>query len=183
MARAFDIEPVDPFAQITAPPADETPEQRRIRERREEEERKISEQIDEALKLEREEVRVKRRNRLKVLLLGQSESGERFVFVSRWCLSSPSVLLVAAVSIVDLGFCKCAVCENSQGFPDPCCRSVAIDHRRAVTSRLAVGVGRELDISIKSVLSLARATVLGGILTWIFTDFIRGSRQVDNRQE
>lgn len=76
MARAFDVETVDPWAQLTAPPVDETPEQRRIRERREEAERKISEEIDEALKLEREEMRAKRRNRLKVLLLGQSESGK-----------------------------------------------------------------------------------------------------------
>ena len=75
MARTFDVEIVDPFAQITAPPEDETPEQRRIRERKEQEERRISDEIDEALKLEREELRTKRRNRLKVLLLGQSESG------------------------------------------------------------------------------------------------------------
>lgn len=76
MARTFDAEIVDPFAQITAPPVDETAEQRRIRERKEEEERRISNEIDEALKVEREEIRAKRRNRLKVLLLGQSESGE-----------------------------------------------------------------------------------------------------------
>ena len=75
MARVFDVDVGDPFAQITAPPADETPEQRRIRERREGEERRISEEIDEALKAEREEIRAKRKNRLKVLLLGQSESG------------------------------------------------------------------------------------------------------------
>jgi guanine nucleotide-binding protein alpha-1 subunit len=75
MARTFDAEIVDPFAQITAPPVDETPEQRRIRERKEEEERRVSDEIDEALKVEREEIKAKRRNRLKVLLLGQSESG------------------------------------------------------------------------------------------------------------
>lgn len=66
---------VDPLAQITAPPVDETPEQRWIREREEDDAKKISDQIDEALRLEREEGKAKRKNRLKVLLLGQSESG------------------------------------------------------------------------------------------------------------
>lgn len=75
MARTFDTQFTDPFAQVTAPPADETLEQRRIRERKEEEERRISDEIDEALKVEREEIKAKRKNRLKVLLLGQSESG------------------------------------------------------------------------------------------------------------
>lgn len=76
MSRPFEREVVDPFARLTAPPVDETAEQRRVRERREEEARKINDEIDEALKLEREELKAKRRNRLKVLLLGQSESGK-----------------------------------------------------------------------------------------------------------
>jgi len=74
MGRSFDGI-VDPLTQITAPPVDETPEQRRAREREEANAKKISEQIDEALKAEREEGKAKRKNRLKVLLLGQSESG------------------------------------------------------------------------------------------------------------
>lgn len=74
MGRSFD-ENGDPLAQITAPPVDETPEQRRIRERKEADAKKVSEQIDEALKAEREERKSKRKQRLKVLLLGQSESG------------------------------------------------------------------------------------------------------------
>ncbi|KAF9644851.1 G-alpha-domain-containing protein [Thelephora ganbajun] len=75
MGRSFD-ENVDPLAQITAPPVNETPDQRRTRECKEAEARKISEQIDEALKAEREEGKAKRKNRLKILLLGQSESGK-----------------------------------------------------------------------------------------------------------
>jgi len=74
MGRSFDVN-VDPLAQITAPPVNETPEQRRVREHEEANARKVSEQIDEALKAEREEGKAKRKNRLKVLLLGQSESG------------------------------------------------------------------------------------------------------------
>lgn len=78
MGRSFD-EIVDPLARITAPPVNETPEQRRDRERKEAEAKKISEQIDEALKAEREEGKAKRKNRLKILLLGQSESGTLIV--------------------------------------------------------------------------------------------------------
>lgn len=74
MGRSFDVN-VDPLAQITAPPVNETPDQRLVREHEEANARKISEQIDEALKAEREEGKAKRKNRLKVLLLGQSESG------------------------------------------------------------------------------------------------------------
>lgn len=74
MGRSFD-ETMDPFARITAPPAGETPEQRRARESKEAEAKRISEQIDEALKAEREEGKAKRKHRLKILLLGQSESG------------------------------------------------------------------------------------------------------------
>lgn len=82
MGRSFDVN-VDPLAQITAPPVNETPEQRRAREHEEANARKVSEQIDEALKAEREEGKAKRKNRLKVLLLGQSESGTSgFLFPS-----------------------------------------------------------------------------------------------------
>ena len=79
MGRSFD-ETVDPLARIIAPPAGETPEERRTRERGEADAKRISEQIDEALKAEREERKSKRNNRLKVLLLGQSESGTSIVF-------------------------------------------------------------------------------------------------------
>ena len=72
MGRYFEE---DPLARITAPPANESPDQRRTRERREADAKKTSEQIDEALKLEREERKSKRKTRLNVLLLGQSESG------------------------------------------------------------------------------------------------------------
>jgi hypothetical protein len=86
MGRSFD-DGADPLALITAPPVSETPEQRRARERKEAEAKKISEQIDEALRIEREEGRAKRKHRLKVLLLGQSESGASVVssFFSRLC--------------------------------------------------------------------------------------------------
>ena len=74
MGRYFE-ENTDPLARVIAPPADESPDQRRIRERSEADAKRTSEQIDEALKAEREERKSKRKNRLNVLLLGQSESG------------------------------------------------------------------------------------------------------------
>ena len=57
-----------------APPKDETPAQKIVREKEELEARRISDEIDEQIK--KEKLATKRRKRpVKVLLLGQSESG------------------------------------------------------------------------------------------------------------
>ncbi|RXW22455.1 hypothetical protein EST38_g3398 [Candolleomyces aberdarensis] len=66
---------VDPLAAWTAAPPDETPEQRVIREAAEAEAKKISDEIDERLRRERENEKKKKRP-VKLLLLGQSESGK-----------------------------------------------------------------------------------------------------------
>lgn len=66
----------DPLALVMAPPPDETPEERVLRLAREDEARRISEAIDESLKQERQQL--KRRKVVKLLLLGQSESGVCF---------------------------------------------------------------------------------------------------------
>lgn len=58
------------------PPADETAEEREARVKREEGARAISEGIDGELMRERNVVRKKRERVVKLLLLGQSESGE-----------------------------------------------------------------------------------------------------------
>jgi guanine nucleotide-binding protein subunit alpha len=64
----------DPLTLAAAPPKDESLAQRLVRERAESEARKISDEIDEQIK--REKQATKRRKRpVKVLLLGQSESG------------------------------------------------------------------------------------------------------------
>jgi hypothetical protein len=65
----------DPFNELLRPPPDETPEQREIRQAREEEAQKVSMAIDASIKTERQERKKKRIVRL--LLLGQSESGEQ----------------------------------------------------------------------------------------------------------
>ena len=67
-------DPTDPLSIAIAPPADETPEQRRVREAKEEEARRVSLRIDEVLRADKA-VMKKRKSGLKVLVLGQSESG------------------------------------------------------------------------------------------------------------
>lgn len=64
----------DPLAALTAPPEGETSEDRVRRERKEQEAQKISDQIDHELKAERALLK-KSKGMVKVLLLGQSESG------------------------------------------------------------------------------------------------------------
>lgn len=72
MGRSFEE---DPLSLAIAPPPDETFEQRHARELAEAEARKVSDEIDEQLKREKEGERRKRKP-VKLLLLGQSESGK-----------------------------------------------------------------------------------------------------------
>jgi guanine nucleotide-binding protein subunit alpha len=75
MTRALKHVEQDPLTLAAAPPPDETPAQRFVREKAEAEARKISDEIDEQIK--RDKLASKRRKRsVKVLLLGQSESGK-----------------------------------------------------------------------------------------------------------
>lgn len=71
----FHYDTTDPLAVVTAPPPDETPEEKAGREEREAEAQKISDQIDEELHAERVALK-KQGNIIKILLLGQSESGK-----------------------------------------------------------------------------------------------------------
>ena len=64
----------DPFAALLQPPPNETEEQRAERLRKEEEARKRSENIDRMLR--HDEKARRRKKTVKVLLLGQSESGK-----------------------------------------------------------------------------------------------------------
>ena len=74
MARSSSLDEDDPLTMAIAPPKDETPEQRAERERKEAEARRVSDEIDEQLRVERAALK-KRKPPVKVLLLGQSESG------------------------------------------------------------------------------------------------------------
>jgi guanine nucleotide-binding protein alpha-1 subunit len=63
----------DPLSSALSPPQDELPDAKIIRIRREEEARLVSQTIDEAIRLERQAN--KKTKVVRVLLLGQSESG------------------------------------------------------------------------------------------------------------
>ncbi|KAF8429432.1 guanine nucleotide binding protein, alpha subunit [Boletus edulis BED1] len=71
----FHYDSSDPLAVVTAPPPDETPVEQAAREEREAEAQRISDQIDEELRAERVALK-KQEHIVKVLLLGQSESGK-----------------------------------------------------------------------------------------------------------
>jgi guanine nucleotide-binding protein alpha-1 subunit len=61
----------DPLSEAFAPPANESPMQRAAREAEEAEARRVSERIDEQIRLENQ----RKRTAVKVLLLGQEGSG------------------------------------------------------------------------------------------------------------
>ncbi|KAK7059742.1 guanine nucleotide-binding protein alpha-4 subunit [Favolaschia claudopus] len=74
MARHHRYSSDDPLDAVLRPPPDETPEEAAVREEREAEARRVSARIDAEIKAERQARRKKRIVRL--LLLGQSESGK-----------------------------------------------------------------------------------------------------------
>lgn len=65
----------DPLSRALAPPPDETPDDRTRRLREEAEARKRSDAIDEAIRAERAAMKKEKASTLKILLLGQAESG------------------------------------------------------------------------------------------------------------
>ncbi|KAF5362698.1 hypothetical protein D9758_011741 [Tetrapyrgos nigripes] len=69
------IDPHDPFSELLQPPKHETPSEKASRERREADAKEVSDRIDEELRQERARLK-KERDIVKVLLLGQSESGK-----------------------------------------------------------------------------------------------------------
>ena len=80
------LEDIDPLTLAIAPPPDETPEQRQIREAAEAEAKRVSDEIDEQIRKERE-LDKKKKKPMKLLLLGQypqtpnSESDPSMFFV------------------------------------------------------------------------------------------------------
>ena len=83
---------VDPFDAVLRPPSDETPAQREMRILAEQQAKQVSDAIDEQLRVERAELK---RNRpdVKILLLGQSESGKSTTLKRRYL---PSYFLSGA---------------------------------------------------------------------------------------
>lgn len=78
--RGFTQEPDDPLTLALAPPSNETSEEREVRLKKEAEAQRVSDLIDENLRAER--AALKKRKIMKMLLLGQSESGRFFRHVS-----------------------------------------------------------------------------------------------------
>ena len=81
----------DPLSRLLAPPPNETVEEREVRLRLEAEARQISDRIDDQIKAER--AAMKKNKPVKVLLLGQSESGPSLSFPS-----SPPALALSLIS-------------------------------------------------------------------------------------
>ncbi|KAH6914231.1 guanine nucleotide-binding protein alpha-4 subunit [Coprinopsis sp. MPI-PUGE-AT-0042] len=78
----------DPFADLLAPPVNETPEERERRLKAEAEALKRSQAIDEELKKQQAEER-RERQHIRVLLLGQSESGKSTTLKNFQLMNSP----------------------------------------------------------------------------------------------
>lgn len=68
----------DPLTRALAPPPDETDEQRARRLKTEEAARSVSDRIDDEIREEKAALK-KKKSPIKVLLLGQSESGEHII--------------------------------------------------------------------------------------------------------
>jgi polynucleotide 5'-kinase involved in rRNA processing len=80
--RTHNPQPSDPLSAVLEPPADETPAQRQTRIQLEAEEKRVNDQIDDEIRKERAERKKKAKREVRVLLLGQSESGKSTVLKS-----------------------------------------------------------------------------------------------------
>ncbi|KAJ7456954.1 guanine nucleotide binding protein, alpha subunit [Mycena latifolia] len=87
MGRSFDD---DPLTAALAPPPNESPAERDAREQAEAEAKRVSDEIDAQLRKERENE--KKRKPVKLLLLGQSESGKTATLKSESTSASPLYL-------------------------------------------------------------------------------------------
>lgn len=67
-------DPTDPLSRALDPPVNETSEQRAVREAKDAEARRVSDRIDEQLKSEKQ-ANSRSKGQVKVLMLGQAESG------------------------------------------------------------------------------------------------------------
>jgi hypothetical protein len=65
---------MDPLSRVLEPPANETLEQRAVREAKEAEAQRVSDRIDEQIKSEKQ-ANSRTKGQVKVLMLGQAESG------------------------------------------------------------------------------------------------------------
>lgn len=83
----------DPFAVFVTPPANETAEERYLRERIESEAQEESDRIDYEIKMEKAAAKKQQKQLVKVLLLGQSESGKSTTLKSLFIILSSLIVL------------------------------------------------------------------------------------------
>ncbi|KAJ7613421.1 G-protein alpha subunit [Roridomyces roridus] len=79
VARTHHSQLSDPFSAVLQPPANETAAERQVRVEAEQEQKRVSDQIDDDLRKERIDRKKRAKREVKVLLLGQSESGKSTV--------------------------------------------------------------------------------------------------------
>ncbi|KAF7359810.1 Guanine nucleotide-binding protein alpha-4 subunit [Mycena venus] len=79
VARTHKSQLSDPFSVVLQPPPNETPAERQQRVELEQEQKRVSDQIDDELRKERADRKKRSKREVKVLLLGQAESGKSTV--------------------------------------------------------------------------------------------------------
>jgi guanine nucleotide-binding protein subunit alpha len=84
VARTHKSQPSDPLSVVLQPPPNETPAERQQRVELEQEQKRVSDQIDDDLRKERAEKKKQSKREVKLLLLGQSESGKSTVLKSAY---------------------------------------------------------------------------------------------------
>lgn len=81
------IDKNDPFAVFLTPPPNETQEERILREKKDAEAQRESDRIDDEIRMEKAAAKKQQGGLVKVLLLGQSESGKSTTLKSSFTLS------------------------------------------------------------------------------------------------
>ena len=96
-SRSLSYTDDDPLSKALLPPANESEEERLARLQRESEAKKISDDIDEQIKLEKAALK-RRRGQVRVLLLGQSESGKSTTLKQFQLLHSPETFSLERIA-------------------------------------------------------------------------------------
>ncbi|KAJ7713783.1 G-protein alpha subunit [Mycena maculata] len=117
----------DPLALALRPPENETPAARQQRLELEQEQKRVSDQIDDELRKERNDSKKRSKREVKVLLLGQSESGKSTVLknfrlkyaASQWKAELRSWRAVIQLNLVQNVLTILDVMQDRLALPDP----------------------------------------------------------------